>query len=64
MKPEEEGLIEITEDDFSIEEMMARAKRPEAGATVTFALNVAHFYNELKAKQLIIAPTKMAALRS
>jgi len=30
------GFMEITEDDFSIEEVVARAKRPEAGATVTF----------------------------
>jgi len=29
-------LIEITEDDISIEEVMTRAKRPEAGAVVTF----------------------------
>jgi molybdopterin synthase catalytic subunit len=36
MKREAMGLIEITEDDFSIEEVVRRAKRPEAGATVTF----------------------------
>lgn len=29
-------MIEITEDDFSIEEVVTRAKRPEAGAVVTF----------------------------
>jgi molybdopterin synthase catalytic subunit len=29
-------LIEIIEDDFSIEEVVARAKRPDAGAVVTF----------------------------
>jgi molybdopterin synthase catalytic subunit len=30
------GLIEITEDEFSIEEVVAGAKRPDAGAVVTF----------------------------
>lgn len=29
-------MIEITEDDFSIEEVVTRARRPEAGAVVTF----------------------------
>jgi molybdopterin synthase catalytic subunit len=29
-------LIEIIEDDFSIEEVVAGAKRPDAGAVVTF----------------------------
>jgi molybdopterin synthase catalytic subunit len=29
-------LIEITKDDFSIEEGVRRAKRPDAGAIVTF----------------------------
>jgi molybdopterin synthase catalytic subunit len=29
-------LIEITKDDFSIEEVVRRAKRPDAGAIVTF----------------------------
>lgn len=29
-------MIEIIEDDFSIEEVLARAKRPDAGAVVTF----------------------------
>lgn len=29
-------MIEITEDDFSIEEVVTRAKRPDAGAVVTF----------------------------
>ena len=36
MKPEEKDLIEITEDDFSIEDVMTRAKRSEAGAVVSF----------------------------
>lgn len=29
-------MIEIIEDDFSIEEVVARAKRPDAGAVVAF----------------------------
>lgn len=29
-------MIEITEDDFSIEEVVRRAKRPDVGAIVTF----------------------------
>ncbi|HOO53765.1 MAG TPA: molybdenum cofactor biosynthesis protein MoaE [Methanothrix sp.] len=29
-------MIEITEDDFSIEDVVTRAKRADAGATVTF----------------------------
>jgi molybdopterin synthase catalytic subunit len=29
-------LIEITKDDFSIEEVVGKAKRPDAGAIVTF----------------------------
>ncbi len=29
-------MIEITEDDFSVEEVVRRAKRPDVGAIVTF----------------------------
>ena len=36
MKLEEEGLIEITEDDFSVEDVVAEAKRSDAGAVVSF----------------------------
>jgi molybdopterin synthase catalytic subunit len=36
VKLEEEGLIEITEDEFSIEDVVAGAKRSDAGAVVSF----------------------------
>ncbi|MDM7911593.1 MAG: molybdenum cofactor biosynthesis protein MoaE, partial [Methanotrichaceae archaeon] len=29
-------MIEITKDDFSIDEVIRRAKRPDVGAIVTF----------------------------
>lgn len=33
---EAENLIEITKDDFSIDEVVRKAKRPDVGAIVTF----------------------------
>ena len=62
-KQSEQDLIEITKDDFSVEQLIQRMKRPESGAVVSFLGTVKEIVEDSKVDSLTVESYEDMALK-